>query len=809
MNRWFSFPLGLVFCCLGTALNAQPISVENPTAFFTNVADRLLSSELGMSLNRIQLFPTNQYTPAVHRLLQVAANMYDAATNRSPTDYPFLPTVFRPLFTNQQGTIYICGYAEETGTNILTAPLRDLASPDDRQALQATDMVRGIPAIIGARKGFPAFNELGMQTQVSVTRRLQFLRASSSGPITETNQMYLLAISNSFGMEAWNSYQTAFPRDLLMLASADLTAMLTNEFGNVLLSNRVSLSASPRLIGSNTWPGFPGVNQNSKYSFLCPFLPVTNTFPLFAKSAYSQFQRGFVSDTSVFESPSGFPIPHWWLNIKVQAQFALVDTTINPPRIVDYVNLGSTDSPLDITELLQRNDPSVPPSCALFPNPVERNQMWCTNKNSNEDLTPSWGVLNQLALGLGQLQPPGLNFSGYDQMPNSGAPGSLMCQINFFRTQFGLFPIPSLGGLLPCPGYEFSITNTFYAPFVPRIDIYSYTQWKVNDPLIHYTVSDLTDPTLKRIHLNETNNSPLANIGFVNDRYRPWGFQNPAGNDPNRYTNAIKDPLVTGSDSWSFPTNGLPALDWLGQVHRGTPWQTLYLKSSGIAQQTWTNWTGDIQSGPNGEASDGALMLPTNDWRMTSLLIKLLRTNALSSLQSANQPNTIAWEQVLHGTVVLSNTAPAQFETLVMFSNSPQANVIASALDAARAAQPGGYFLNTGDLLMTPELSMASPWLNQSSGPSTRISDEAFEEIPSQLLLRLRPDSIGTIAKSGLGISVQFNGEDGRAYAIQTSPDLLTWTSVSTNIATNGGFGHVDPGNSRVGRKFFRSVLLP
>jgi len=244
-------------------------------------------------------------------------------------------------------------------------------------------------------------------------------------------------------------------------------------------------------------------------------------------------------------------------------------------------------------------------------------------------------------------------------------------------------------------------------------------------------------------------------------------------------------------------------------VHRGTPWQTIYLKSSGIAQQIWTNWTGDTQSGPNGEASDSAFTFPTNDWRLATLLIKLLRTNALPSLPSANQPDLMSWEKVLDGTLVLSNTAPAQFETLVMLSNSPQANIVASALVAARTAQPGGYFLNTGDLLITPALSMASPWLNQSSGPSTRISDEAFEKIPSQLLLRLRPDSIGTIAKSGSGISVQFNGEDGRAYAIQTSLDLLNWTTISTNTATNGGFGQVDPGNSAVGRKFFRSVLQP
>ena len=101
----------------------------------------------------------------------------------------------------------------------------------------------------------------------------------------------------------------------------------------------------------------------------------------------------------------------------------------------------------------------------------------------------------------------------------------------------------------------------------------------------------------------------------------------------------------------------------------------------------------------------------------------------------------MSWEKVLDGTLVLSNTAPAQFETLVMLSNSPQANIIASALAAARTAQPGGFFLNIGDLLITPELSMASPWLDQSSGPSTRISGGEMLRVTSYELRVTFPEA--------------------------------------------------------------------
>ncbi|MCX6913125.1 MAG: hypothetical protein NT167_08780, partial [Verrucomicrobia bacterium] len=61
--------LGSWLCLSGLAVQGGPlISTESPIGFFTNVANRLLQSQLNLSLNRIQLYPTNQYTPSVHRL---------------------------------------------------------------------------------------------------------------------------------------------------------------------------------------------------------------------------------------------------------------------------------------------------------------------------------------------------------------------------------------------------------------------------------------------------------------------------------------------------------------------------------------------------------------------------------------------------------------------------------------------------------------------------------------------------------------------------------------------------------------------
>src|SRR5689334_12193622 len=102
--RWLLtvFAMGLA----GTAQAGSHLDNTDPVGFFTNLASRLLQSELNLDLTRIQIWPTNQYTPAVHRLLQVSANIYEATTNRFNDAYPHLPTVFRPRFANEGGIVY-------------------------------------------------------------------------------------------------------------------------------------------------------------------------------------------------------------------------------------------------------------------------------------------------------------------------------------------------------------------------------------------------------------------------------------------------------------------------------------------------------------------------------------------------------------------------------------------------------------------------------------------------------------------------------------------------------------------------------
>lgn len=517
-------------------------------------------------------------------------------------------------------------------------------------------------------------------------------------------------------------------------------------------------------------------------------------------------------------------------------RFALVDTTVG--RIVDYVSFDSPQAPTDLTSLLTSGadcGTNYTPSGAI-------GAMWCTNRDVTSVFTPTYGIMNQIVASLGSVVA--------DQWP----PNQHEADVDFFRFQFGLSP-------LYYPNGAFWMTNIFDCPYAPARAISLYTSWQANDPLVHYTLPDLSDVLSHQpaFELDTTGYSPLPGLGGkdlftgqsvgsaspFNIHYRPWGG-NPHASlwdlDTTPLTNwelGLKDPLVSHSDYWNFPTNLLSDLSWIGQVHRGTPWQTIYLKSSAIDLVTWTNWTGDGQLTDYGIPGapltyDAASTLPTNDWRLAALLISLLSTNDPRTLLLVNEPSEPVWATALDGIVALTNTTSdvqlrryglsgfATFETVLVQSNSPQASLIGAGIDAARSSHLGQRFSNAGDILATPELSVASPFLNQGSLTNVYIrpavytyqqtyglSDAAYEAIPAQLLPRLRPDSVASIVLGASPMQVQFSGADGYAYAVEVSSNLVDWTSITTNHPSNGVFTFQESAPPTGARRFYRSALLP
>jgi hypothetical protein len=249
------------------------------------------------------------------------------------------------------------------------------------------------------------------------------------------------------------------------------------------------------------------------------------------------------------------------------------------------------------------------------------------------------------------------------------------------------------------------------------------------------------------------------NLRLLSDRYMPWGkLSSPSTPDElatkTAYTTAIKDPLVFSSDYWDFPTNKFPTVGWLGRVHRGTPWQTVYLKATGVDVNDWSTWTGDVNM------YDATNMIPDRDRLLFDLFTTAPNDNATRGQLPVNQTRFPAWSALFSGMMVLSNNAadtaisgsqaPPSYTTFPIDpagTNGTSSRVFQMFNDitAMRAAytnttSTGGAFKHIGDVLSAVTLTEQSPFLNWSDPVQQQfgISDEMYEWLPQQMMSLLR-----------------------------------------------------------------------
>jgi len=810
---------------IAMAAAAPNLNTQSPLGFFTNVASSLLSAQLNLDATRIQIYPTNQYTPAVHRLFQLAANIYEATSTNS------YPSVFRPLFSRDAGgfgpNLFIRGF---TNVDSVTGPTdSQLTLPINASTLAATNIpvvnlpvnVYGIPWIIGARKGFPNFNEFAMESAFQLTRRLQVTRPSTNSPVMDYqyNQMFLLSLTNQLGVECWNSYTDNFTDPVTIYVTDNQTVTLTNDEGFSTSIPTIVLGSLQIPNGtSSNWPGYnPIVNPLlTLASFQIPlntnagFVPLSTYRFNVGGMPYLTTNFGLPFETGVNINGNLYPQPHWGLTTSNDLRVIMMDTAVSPYRIIDYIQLSGPNSSRDLTQEIINNY-DVPVNSAQ----ASGNELWNTIFQNGFPI----GIMSQIGVSLGVY-----TAGAASGVWNTTNPTLLANEIDGFRVFFGLGPVYPNNPGEPQVVAAATMTNVMQAPFIPIATVVQHVSWQVNDPLVHYLANDLNWAGGNLLNRN-ADNLTNEDLGQLNQRYMPWGG-NPMiyGGDQNSYNLALKDPLVWHSDDWDFPTNESLSGAWLGRVHRGTPWQTVYLKASNILNQTnssgtdigtntWMAWTGDM------DATDAAAMAPVQDWHLASLLSYLMNTNDLRSLFSVNNPNPNAWLSLLDGMTAWTNSLPdpvitfgttVQFNPLTISSNSPQASFIVSALQSVRAGQPNHYFLDVGDILAIPRLTEQSPFLNWNDSVQQQngISDEAYEIIPSQLLPLLRADSVGSIASMNGQVIAQFTGYDEHTYVFEISSNLVNWASVSTNFPMNRGFNFTNSAPANAGPQFYRSLLL-
>jgi hypothetical protein len=711
--------------------------------------------------------------------------MYDAATTN------FYPSVFRPTFwvTNENGytDVYINGYQHVDSVPSGTSDLR-LSLPVDAASLllgpsvinySSTEGVNvyGVPWIIGAKKGLPNFNKFGMQSVVQITRKLQIKRnkipiQSVLTDFDYTNQLYVFSISNSIGVECWNSYNSNYLslNTVQIVARDNFSMMLTNAGApSVVFSTypspysivtNITLNPGVPWPGSAPWSPNPASGTPATNSFT---IPIASSVTFLTNSAFYSGTAppgalGFVSVANNLgweTNKHDFNFPQFSLFTTNRLQVFMLDGD----HVIDYVQFAGPDNSRDLNSEIR--------TYGTFP---AYDNMWNTNLNSGG---VPWGIVSQIEVSRGNVA---LDTTLWNDSQAKN-------EIDGFAIFMGAnpaavpYPISNIGVV-----QSYSTNYIVQVPYTPTVTAYEYTSWQANDPLVHYLASDLNfygtekgGPTTGGTNLlNGTAAAlPRPSFNLVNDRYQPWGrmLVNP-NSDNNGMNLAFKDPLVRMSDNWDFPANKFPTVGWLGRVHRGTPWQTVYLKATNIlnlAQSfppanglaTWEYWTGNFNP------TNTTYTAPVQDRLLFDLFTTAFNDNATRGTLSVNVgtpngPSLAAWSALFSGAVALSNNAASTFSfrmtphyqgpsisnTFVIIqpagpagTNSPLGQLV-NGINQTRANTnlfPLQTFTHVGDILRVPQLTERSPFLNLDSVQITNgISDEMYEWLPQQTMSLLR-----------------------------------------------------------------------
>jgi hypothetical protein len=213
-------------------------------------------------------------------------------------------------------------------------------------------------------------------------------------------------------------------------------------------------------------------------------------------------------------------------------------------------------------------------------------------------------------------------------------------------------------------------------------------------------------------------------------------------------------------------------------VHRGTSWQTVYLKASDALKQiqvsgggstattnyvgtnNWMAWTG------NGNTSDAINACPVEDRLLFDVFTTALNDNASRGTLSVNQTNLAAWSAVFSGVQVLSNNlsnAKASLAAFRQYQYPPPAvtnlfiepvgpwtvftnAALGKLVDGINKTRdntnlfPQQTFTHVGDIIRVPQFTERSPFLNWTNiaQQTNGISDELYEWLPQQVMSLLR-----------------------------------------------------------------------
>ena len=241
----------------------------------------------------------------------------------------------------------------------------------------------------------------------------------------------------------------------------------------------------------------------------------------------------------------------------------------------------------------------------------------------------------------------------------------------------------------------------------------------------------------------------------------------------------------------------------MGRVHRGTPWQTAYLKSPGInINNTWAPWTGNPNPYDAGNAA------PVKD-RLCSICSPRRSTTTPRAGRSSVNQSADQYDPVANSTAGLAAWS-ALFSGIVVPTNRVSGYVVINPAGTAGSSSPLGIlvtninwtrwnFVNAdglkgvleheGDILSVPQLTDQSPFLNPTQ--TGYNSDAMYEWLPQQAMSLLRVGAPRYVIYSyGQTLKPAPNGIYGAPRRWPTDNLLLAWCELP---------GHVGNGHPRGG----------
>jgi hypothetical protein len=716
---------------------------------------------------------STEYTADTRRILQLAANIYDNMTNIGAA-YPYFPTVFRPIFTKTRTNIIVSGFVEAPDAAFLANS--NWVSAKDWILTSQTGVftnvnVYGQPVIIGTKKGHPNFNELSMDNHLEVARKIELGKTSAGGPVTFTNQMFLVSLNTRWGMEGWHSYTNRYPYRLRVHADIESTITMTNVVTNLVgiptytrvYTNVVSMVTNLTL---NPWPGVNLYNTNFKVF-------IDQTFPLITDQPFGS-NRFYASEPAAFHPIES--APRFILSTTNRVRFWMFEE--RSKKLVDCVTFDGLLGEMNMTnELYQVSSATISSGGKKGGASVTVNSSADIDPRLLWDPTPTNGVNKgidiQIKISDGEI-PVGRNtWSNYRLSAAVNEKEKAIAAFGAFEGIVATNPPPS--------------DLRHQTPFVPSRILHRVFSWEVNDPLVHYMASDLRFPpnygytNIEQVLPGQGGTNTTWNIGAPNFLYRPWGKGIPAI----AFNPGLKDPGVRQSDDWRFPIGTdkyfrFANIGFLGRVHRGTPWQTVYLKSMFAHHagtnvyipepRDWAPWSGSLGT------------YPSQDYKLLDVFTTAPNENAARGLLSVNQAHRAAWSAVLSGVPVISNSLPEQvvlpnprailepnaFTPMFIEPATPQIARIVDSINSYRAnqlqmvqgrnpANPNptviepyfqtnqfahGVFEHLGDILGAPGLTYESPYVNLASANQMNngMIDEAVERLPQEILSLLQKD---------------------------------------------------------------------